>query len=156
MEFEHLRKKGWSGREIMHAKRILAQAASRRSPRLHATLWALVLVFGLGAAGVALFLLPVFLFVHSAVSVILSLVLGACMGLLLCYALATLRIGRKHHLYAALFLISSSMILLLIMSHSLQTLFFVTAQASPFFISMTWAVGMSIPYAFDRRLHGSE
>jgi hypothetical protein len=154
MDVEHLRRKGWSADELHHARKIITPTAL---PRDQAVLWLLTILITLGSAALTIFLLPLILFAPSWFTVMVILLLGVLFGLMLVNTLLSLRIIHRHHLKAYLFLLAMSFLILLFISHLLVQYFSAIPGArrmSALLIAGPYLIGLAIPYATERRLHG--
>ena len=160
MNSKHLRAKGWSEGEIEHAKRVFAHAEAHRHQHYalleEASFWLLILLVFLMTLGVSLFLLPVLLFMHPVVIIVLSLVVGACVGFLVVAAMASLGVERRRHQLGMSVLVISALALMTILVSVLLPRFRLIAQpGNALLLSVPFLVGLVLPYVLDRRLHGS-
>jgi len=162
IDTQRLRSKGWSEKEIQHATGIFQNAEEHKHPHVrigeHIGLWMLVLLLVTGSAGVALFITPIFLFLSVFASVPLSFLLGVCAGMLLAYALHSLRIERHHHQRAAIVLFTCAFLVMLFTVQALARKFVIIPGVQPhsgLLVVIPFIVGMILPYVIDRRLHGA-
>jgi hypothetical protein len=152
MDFERLRHKGWSEVEIAHIRGVLGVGATRFD---HLLMWLLIVLLSFGGIGIAMLMLPIVLFANM-LSIPISLLLGVCFGLMLTHTLRSLRIERKHHVRAFLFLVCISFISTLVSITMLQRRFQIFGgDPSAFIICIPLIIGMIIPYIAERRIHAT-
>jgi len=154
MNIDHLRKKGWSQKEVSHLQAFMDKKETRIHD--HIALWVLLLLLLLGAVGAAFGILPILLFLPAIVGTPFVLLLGVCYGLLLVHALRSLAIHSKHHVTGVSLLVIGILAVMTITLGSLSLRFQITPlQQNPILIGVVFIIGLLLPYLLERRLHGS-
>jgi hypothetical protein len=154
--------RGWSAAEKARAAQIFEHAENSKHPhvkiieRFH--FWLLLLVVFFGNLCFTVLALPVLLFASEILGMSLMLLLGVCMGMLFVHALRSLRVPRLHHMIGFVVLVLISLVAKTYVITLLQERFKVVPGAhaySAFLLALPFVIGMIIPYATERRLHGS-
>lgn len=160
MDVHHLKRKGWSAAELDHAASIMEKAETAKHPHVkaseHAHLWILVLIASLASAGFSTLLFPLLLFGSRIMGLLLMALAGAGVGLLYTHALRSLRISHAHHLAGFIVLATLSLLSTTLVIASLQQRFMVvpgTQQGGAILFAIALTLGLTAPYALDRRLH---
>jgi hypothetical protein len=119
-------------------------------------LWILTACIVASSIGIGSFLLPIMLFAQPLV-IPVSFLLGLCVGLLMTYSLLSLRIERKHHLRAYIFLACSALIITLLSVYTAERRveIFSGSSNTAFAVGLPFVAGIILPYALEGRLHGS-
>jgi peptidoglycan/LPS O-acetylase OafA/YrhL len=151
MDFKRLKRKGWTDSEIEHARMIFEKAKHQKVSDIVA-LWLLFLCGLAGVAGLLFLIYPLTILFDTTLSVVMIFIAGLILGLLLAFALKSLRAKPEHHVSAmSMFIILAlalSTILLGLLSGKL-------GGGGVLLYSIVFVIAMTVPYILERRLHES-
>lgn len=154
LHHQHLRKRGWTGREIKHTERILAKAHHAKHPAYRilerSLFWALLAVLSIAVFSVSLIVWPAAIVLPTGVLALALLLLGLCLSLLFIVVLHDLdTIDRRHHVLAAVALPVVALVTVNVLIQQLQTISAVlniSLGTSGLTLGGIYAAGLLTPY----------
>jgi len=159
MQIAHLKKKGWSTKEVKQLRRILSNAEKQQTMTHkivhHFTFWLLLSVLACVALGFVLILLPFLALSNYGFAIPTLFLLAVCLGLLLVHSVRELRLEGKHqHLGVGVFFlvsITATFVVLRIFQDPIGLPAF-----APLLYTLTLVCGVLLPYVVHWRIeHGS-
>lgn len=160
MNIHHLREKGWSEEEILHAVHLFAQAEKRKHPttRLleHSSFLTLSVLMTVGAIALSLLAFPLFLMGTIMVGIPFTAMLGACLGLLFIHALWDLKPKKHHHLFGASIIVAVCFLTITLLINILgEKILMATGEkaVSGWIVASALCAGIITPYIAGWRHH---
>lgn len=158
MDVERLRKRGWSEEELEHLSKVWMHAEGMVHPHArieqHLLFWILILVMMSGTLAAYMEIVPLLALGNFKISIPITIVLGACFGLLFVHALHDLRMNRAHQHLGTLLLALALLLVVTFILGKLQQRF--GGFGSALLLSGAFVAGMISPYlAHWRKWHGS-
>ena len=153
---QHLRKKGWSAKEISKAEKIIEKRhksdKSKTKPYINRLIyWTVIFVIIIGNLMVSMLLVPFLIVLDKIALDFAIIILGLGFGALFTILVQSVEyIERKHHLLAAIIIPVSALINIFAvvwMANTLNDLFrFTNLRANPYIIGLMYVVAFVLPY----------
>jgi len=146
-----LKAKGWTEKEITHAKRVVTRAEQRKHPAYSflevAVYWGLLFLTTVGIFFVSIVIVPLlFLYPDSFIFVVL-LVLGLCLGSLFTLLIKDVEwLAPRHHAFNLAVLALVAILNILLITSQFSSL--VGDEHRPWLLSLSFAVAILAPYSF--------
>ncbi|MFW6378857.1 MAG: hypothetical protein ACOCZV_02445, partial [Nanoarchaeota archaeon] len=154
VEERKLREKGWSEKEIQHAKQILTAAEKTKHPHMEAlekaTYWMLLVIIIIGAIAIPWLMEPLLIVMTKAQAIISFAITGAMFGTLASILIQDIEHARHHHhaivgITIPIVAIVSS-VTIVANVNSLKDIFTNIANYNPYILAIVFGVTALIPY----------
>ena len=155
---QRLSKKGWTDEDFQKVDSALAMhkikdKSNSREALNKVVYWIGLLIIAVCNFGISIFLVPFLLVFGTLVSSIIIVLMGFVFGILFNYIIQDIEhLERKHHLFAALFIPTISVVNIYVMTKAVNVFdakLQLGIQHNPLVVSLLYVVAFMIPYIYS-------